>query len=340
MGLFSAQIAPKQIVPVCRQLSTTYNAGIPILRGLELASAGTRQKRLREVLTTMRDDIRNGATLEQAARRHTKYLPRFFVELLASGEEGGRLDIMLRDLAEYYEDRVRMKREVVKSMLYPAFLLVCAWFIGGFALRIVGQSFSSFGELEQFVVDYLIFQAKALGVVLGIVLVMALLSRKGLFSYVWGLFATHVWPVSNVTIKFALARFFRSFSLLLGSGLRMDRCIKSAAAVTANPYIQQDLLKAVPHVMNGETLVEAFAGSKFLTPLAREMLLTGEEAGSLESQMHKVAEVHQAEAAHALHVASRVLEVTVILSVACLIGFIVIKFWTGFYGGLMDELGI
>ncbi|MEK7793888.1 MAG: type II secretion system F family protein, partial [Candidatus Hydrogenedentota bacterium] len=171
-------------------------------------------------------------------------------------------------------------------------------------------------------------------------IIAVVLSRAGVFQWVSGAFTTFIWPVSVVTRKFALARFFRSFALLLGSGLHINRCIESAAAITANPFIEKDLLKALPVVREGGTLVDAFARARSLTPMSREMLRVGELSGELEKQMKKISEYHLKEATHAVQVATKVLSAMIVLGVGVLVGYIVISFYSKLYGGMLDELGV
>jgi type II secretory pathway component PulF len=345
MGLFSPQISIKKVVPLCRQLATSYDAGIPILRGLEIVGRQNGDKRIRQVMTEMGDAIKNGGTLGDAARAQRQYLPQFFVELLATGETGGKLDVMLRDLAQYYEDRLEMQRSIVRSLIYPGIQIAAAWYIGMFALRLIGQISGIFKaegrqsfDLMQFFYDYAVFQAKATLVFAAIFAGCVVLSRMGLFGYVWGLFATHIWPLSPVTKRFGLARFFRSMSLLIGAGMRVDHCILHSAAITANPYMEKDLLKAVPLVREGYTLEESFGVSRMLTPTAREMIAIGEQSGQLEQALRKVSEYHLEEAQHAVAIATRVMGVLILLAVAGLIGYVIISFYMMYFGMMGDIL--
>lgn len=335
------------MVPLCRSLATSYDAGIPILKSLEQAEQMERNGAAKRVLRSIAEDVRKGSTLEEAARGQSKFLSPFFVSLLASGERGGRLDIMLRDLADYFEDRLDMQRHIRGVLAYPLFQLVFAYFAGTFALGLVRKlnvwrkaEGGGADALMQYVREYVAFQLTAMGV-LGLLFIIAvLLSRAGVFQWISGAFTTFIWPMSVVTRKFALARFFRSFALLLGSGLHINRCIESAAAITANPFIEKDLLKALPVVREGGTLVEAFSRARSLTPMSREMLRVGELSGELEKQMKKISEYHLKEATHAVQVATKFLSIMIVLGVGGLVGYIVISFWTNFYGGMLDELGV
>lgn len=344
MALLSSEIGTKEMAPLCRQLATTYTAGIPIIQALEHVSEQTRNGKTKRVLKQMGEDLRNGSTLEQAVGAQSKYLPPFFVHLLASGEKGGRLDIMLRDLSEYFEDRLKMKRMVFGMMTLPIIQLVAAWFLGTFALGIIQGAAEAGGGVDGVMTyireQYLWLQIRAVGAFLLVGVAGIALARFGLLGWITCAVTTFVWPLRTVTLKMGVARFFRSFGLLLGSGLDIVSCVESAAAVTSNPYIERDLLKAVPHIKRGKTLSEAFAGSKTITPLAREMLHVGELSGNLEGQLKKAAEFHLDEANHAVGIAVKAMSVLIGLAVAAVIGYVIISFYGKMYGGMMDELGI
>jgi len=348
MGLFSSQIALKKMVPLCRQLATSYDAGIPIMRSLELVSRNQKDKNIRDVVERMHSSIGNGSTLGEAVRAEKRYLPAFFVELLATGEKGGKLDVMLRDLAQYFEDQLELRREMVRALTYPMIQVVLGWFGLTFALGLIGQLkglFASQGrsnfDLGTYLDQYIRFQAVAATVAAVAFVVCIALSRVGIFGYVWGFAATRVWPVSRMTRMFGLARFFRSMSLLIGSGMRIDHCIENSAAVTANPYMQQDLLKAVPLVRDGHTLVDAFAGVSALLPQSREMLHIGETSGQLEAALRKASEYHLAEGMHAAAVARKVFGTLILLTVAGAIGYGIISFYRTYFSiieGVMNDI--
>ena len=339
MGLFSPKIPTRVMVPLCRQLATSYSAGIPILRTLDLVRANIKHPRTREVLSDIHGDISSGATLTQASRRQKKYLPLFFIELLSSGESGGKLDTMLRDLAEYYEDRLALRRMVIGKVAYPAIQLGIAWFIGTFALMLIRSV--TFGtkkfSLANYVAFYLGFQFVALLILAAIVVSCIMLARMGVFKWIWGYVATYVWPLKPVTQRLGTARFFRCMSLLIGSGLPIMRCIEASAAATSNPYLQKDFLRAVPFVKEGATLADAFGSSQFLSRQALEMVRVGEEAGQLEDALRRTSEYQRDEAVHAVDLAAKAGEALLIIVVGLVVGYIVISFWGGYYKRI-DEI--
>jgi type IV pilus assembly protein PilC len=265
-------------------------------------------------------------------------LPEFFTEVIAAGEIGGRLDVMLKDLASYYEDQKVMQRSVIASMVYPAFQLGAAWFLGTFSLGLVsrmhGRGFSLGGYFNQ----YLMFQAASMFTLFVLFWVMVALSRIGVFQHILGFVKNYVWPIRPISRKYALARFFRGMSLLIGAGLGMGECMKRSAALTMNPTMERDLLMGLPMVMNGGSLVEAFERSRCLSDVGRQMLLVGEKSGNLEGSLHKVAEWHFDEARSATRVAMTVMGVGILLALAGLVGFIVVTFYSRLYGGMLEGM--
>ncbi len=323
---------------ICRQLATMYNAGIPLLQALSLAAERGVSARARVLLQRMARFIREGASLAEAAAREERVLPELFVEVVAAGEKGGRLDVLLRDLAQYYERMHGMKRSVISSLVYPGLQLASAWFLGTFALGIVksigGILHGSGGRfsMNAYLLSYLRFQGIALFLLLLGVAVLVFLSRRGWLRGPAALVMRGMWPLNRVIEKFALARFYRGMSLLIQAGLDMRQCITRSAAMTLNAAIEDDLLRAVPVVSRGGSLVEAFSHSRYLGRVGREMLAVGEQSGNLEATLQKAAEYSFEEAQTAVTVLGKVLQVFITLAVGVVVGYIVISFYGKLYG--------
>jgi type IV pilus assembly protein PilC len=348
MGLFSSQIDTKAMVPVCRQLATSYEAGIPVIKSFQFVARESKDSRVRRVMGSIAEDIQAGATLADAVRRQQPYLPPFFVQLLASGEQGGHLDVMLNDLAQYFEDKLNIQRSVVSAAAYPLLLLTVAWFLGSFALGIGSRAVASLndpsqggiGGVTEYFGEWVRFQIGALIMFAMLAALIILLARAGVLRWITGAVSTFIWPLSKVTRNFAMARFFRSFALLLNSGLNVLRCIQGAASVTGNPYIEKDLLRALPRVKDGQTLTQSFRASHFLTPMAHEMLAVAEESGRMDFHLKKCADYHLKEANHAVRVSMTVFSTLLMVGVFGIVGAVIIRFYVNLYGGMFDALGI
>jgi type IV pilus assembly protein PilC len=323
------------MAPLCRQLATAYDAGIPVLQTLTLVGRGAPSRKISQMLRRMFNAIKNGSTFSGAARAESDMLPEFFVEVLAAGEIGGRLDVMLKDLARYYEDQQVMQRAVVSSMVYPGFQLAAAWFLGTFSLGIVSRMHAPGFSIGAYLNQYLTFQGASMATLFVLFWVLVALARVGVFQHLLGFIKNYVWPIRPISRKYALSRFFRGMSLLIGAGLNMGECIKRSAALTMNPLMERDLLKALPIVLNGGSLVEAFEQTRCLSDVGRQMLLVGEHSGNLEGSLLKVSEWHFDEARAATRVAQTVMGLAILLILAGLVGFIVISFYSRLYSGIL-----
>jgi type IV pilus assembly protein PilC len=255
--------------------------------------------------------------------------------VIAAGEIGGRLDVMLKDLARYYEDQQVMKRSVIASMVYPGFQLAAAWFLGTFSLGLIRHIGTRGFSLGVYFRQYLMFQAASMFTLFVLFWVMVGLARIGVFQHILGFIKNYIWPIRPISRKYALARFFRGMALLIGAGLNMSECIKRSAALTMNPSMERDLLKGLPVVKNGGSLVEAFERSRCLSDVGRQMLLVGEHSGNLEGSLHKVAEWHFDEARSATRTAQTVMGLLILLLIGGVVGYVVISFYSGLYGGAL-----
>ena len=241
-----------------------------------------------------------------------------------------------------------IQRTVRAALAYPLLLSVIAWFLGTFALGMGRRAVAAFndasqggiGGVEAFFGEWVKFQIAAMIVFAVIAAVFVVLARAGTLGWITGAITTRAWPLSKVTQYFAMARFFRSFALLLESGMSVMPSIRGAASVTANPYIEKDLIMAIPIVKQGGTLVEAFSRSRFMTPMAREMLAVAEVSGQMDMHLKKCADYHLKEANQAVRIAVTVFTTLIMLGVFAAVGAVIIMFYVNLYGGMMDALGV
>lgn len=334
MGLFSSQLSLKQLAPLCRQWATAHEAGISMLASLELLQRRVRNRRLRGIIGRIADRIKEGGTLADSLRSESKYFPPLMIETVHAGEVSGQLDKVLKDLAQYFEDR----REALLRMLglygYLVLLLLATWFIGTFALMLIGKVAVASGpvKLDSFAAQYAWFHLYWL-CIFGLVLAgIVFLARMGIWKWVWGAFSTFVWPVSSITKKLTMARYCRCLGLLIEAGVPITVALERAAAAAGNPYIERDLLEAIPPVRQGMTLTQAYAGSRYMTATALHMLEVGEESGNMEIQLRKVSEWNVQEAELAAKTLSYVVYIAAYLVVGLIVLLVLLSFYSTYLG--------
>ncbi len=337
--LFSSKLSIREMAVVCRQLSTAYGAGLPIISALQLVVDRGASIRARRALLTMAELIRNGATLADAARSQEATFPDLFIVVLAAGEAGGKLGTLLNELADHYEEMAKIARAAKVAMVYPGLQLLCAWYLGTFALNIMKTILDpSRGRIvfADYLSSYASFQMKSHLIALTAIAVFFILRRFGVLDPVISAVKNNVWPINQISRKFSMARFFQCFALLLGAGIEIKQCISRSAALTLNRIMERDLLQAIPLVAQGKTLAEAFVRCKSFTRVDHEMVGVGELSGELEATCKKLSEYHLAEASSALKVGMRVMQVLITLVVGAVIGYIVISFYGRLYGSMLD----
>ncbi len=311
MGLFSSRLPLKTLVRLSHQLAKLADSDIPLVRSLELIGEKADQ-RLKRVLMRMSDAFRTGAAFEEALRAESKYFPVFLLEMLVNGERAGRLAAVLEDLAEYYEDRLKIRRSIIRAVTYPLCVAAVIFYVIPFCRQYVLSGF----DLARCLLS-LAYSLASLGVFIAI---CAVLWRVGVLKPVWGFASVHVWPFASLTRKFNLARFFRSLGLLFESGMHPAWCIERSAEVLSNPLIRRDLLRAAPMIGRGATLDEAFAQSRFVPAMARRMIRVGEESGRIDFALRKVSEYLLNEADHRVRAIVVCLEAILILA----LGFVIL----------------
>ncbi len=326
----------------CRQMAQTYDAGIPVLNGLKLASEQRQDKKLRQVVNRMRDSIRAGATLSQAVEAERKYWPNLFIELVGAGEIGGRLKTMFYELARYYDQRLEMRRKIAGALWYPAIQLTVLWFAGSliFAIRLMQAATDYQFDVNMLLEKYSTLQMWGALVVALVLATAIVLARLGIWKWIWGALKTFVWPFRRFGRTFAVARFAHALGLLLGSGIDVKTATARAAGTADNPYITASLMKALPQLERGATLTQALSPCPYLDSRVREMLYVGEESGTLPESLAKAAEQLELDAMAAAHVAIRIGGVAVLLLVGLIIGWFVISFYINLYSGIFEQLGV
>jgi type IV pilus assembly protein PilC len=307
---------------------------------MEIIARQTRDNRLKRIVFRMAESIRGGSTLEEAARRESKYLPRFFVELVGAGEMGGRLDEIFDNLATYYERTYLFVRQIVTSLIYPGMQLL-VFFLVATLMGALNTCMSEQGlNVDELIRVYLGMLGRSLLVGLIVLVVAIVLARAGLLKWVAALFSTFVWPVAPVIRKSALARFARSLGLLVRSGVPITEAVRKAAATTSNPYIERSLLQCVPAIQAGNSVSSALSKCPYLSEMARELIYTGEESGKLDFHLAKIAEIHEDEAVQAARVLVRVAGILILLAIAVLVGWFVIRFYVGYFNSLLGDLDV
>jgi type IV pilus assembly protein PilC len=314
------------------QLGQLTAAGLGVMRALEQLERHPPAPSYREPLRKMLADLNSGFSLSESCRRLGQWLPAFDIALLQASEQSGRLDACFKMLADYYNDRARLARQMLADLAYPAFLFHFAIFIFPFA------QFFTTG-------NWLAYLAQTFGVLLPIYAVVALLVYAGQSRHGEAWRATielllHPVPVLGAARRsLALARLAGALEALLSAGVSIIEAWDLAASACGSPALRRTVFAWRPRVEGGETPGEALKASGQFPDLFASQYMTGEISGQLDGTLRRLHEYYQEEGSRKLHLVVQWTPRAIYLLVALMIAWNIIRFWMGHFNAISNAGG-
>ncbi len=332
-------VKSKEIVVMTRQLATLIDAGLPLLRSLTVLISQLKPSKLRDILREVSADIQGGATFAESLAKHPRQFDRLYVNMVRAGEVGGMLEEVLSRLAEFMERRQRLKRAVMSALVYPIAVIVIAIAIVGFLLMYVvpifGEIFQEFGgELPwptQFLIDagdFLIYKWWQL--VIGfntIMIVFKLLGKSVLIKKGFDRVVLKMPLLGDLVVKIGVARFSRTLGTLIHSGVPILQALRITRETISNSVIQNAVDKVHDSIKEGETIAAPLDETKVFPAMVVNMIDVGEETGSLDQMLMKVADIYDEEVDAAVNAMLSLLEPAIIVILGGVVGFILIALY-------------
>jgi type IV pilus assembly protein PilC len=334
------KIVPKDIAILSRQLATMMSSGVPLVQSFEIMAKGADNPNLRNLIYTVKTDIEGGATLADAFRRHPRYFDDLTCNLVHAGEQAGILEGLLDKIAIYKEKTEALKSKIKKALYYPTAVIVVAFIITAILLIFVipqfESLFSDFGAdlpaLTAFVVQlsevfqeqwYLIFGGLFLA---GYGLAQAK-NRSKKFSDMLERMSLSVPIIGNILTKAAIARFARTLSTMFAAGVPLVEAMESVAGAVGNVVYREAVMKMRDSVSTGTSLTAAMEDTAVFPNMVVQMSSIGEEAGSLDHMLGKVADFYEQEVDDAVDALSSLLEPLIMAVLGVLVGGLVIAMY-------------
>jgi type IV pilus assembly protein PilC len=331
------KVKTADMVIFTRQLSTMISAGVPLARGLSTLQDSPNSAYFREILGKVTKDIEGGTQLGDAFAKYPNVFDEVFVNMVRAGEEGGILDEILKRLAVQVEQNASIKKKVKSAMMYPMVLGVIT------VVAFFGIMFILMPKIAKILTDLGGPDAK-LPIYTQILLDISNFSRQyayivipGMFGIVWaikryiatpkGKFQFHslllrVPVLKTITMKVAIARFSRTFASLMSAGVSVLDALSVTGGAIGNKVIEKELATAAEKVKNGKQLSEAIAESPHFPKIVPQMLAVGEETGTTDTVLLKVADFYEEEVSAAIDGLSSVIEPVMILFLGSGVGLI------------------
>jgi type IV pilus assembly protein PilC len=333
----------KELAIFTRQFSVMIDAGLPLVQCLEILSQQQENKYFAQVLQQVRQDVEEGATLAAAMSRHPKCFDQLFVNMIEAGETGGILDLILQRLSSYIEKIVKLRRDVISAMIYPAAVIVIAVGVIAVIMVFVIPSFQSIfqgllGPGEQLplptriVVSISEFLAGFGGlIILGALVALALGLRfyyntpRGRRQIDYLLLKIPL--IGTILRKIAIARFSRTLATLLSSGVPILQSLDITARTAGNVVLEDAINKIRVGVERGESFVEPLKASDVFPNMVAQMVGIGEQTGALDAMLGKIADFYEQEVDSAIASLLTLIEPVMIGFLGVTIGSIVIAMY-------------
>ncbi|MBM3492932.1 MAG: type II secretion system F family protein [Armatimonadetes bacterium] len=327
-----------------RQLATLVGAGIPLVQALVSCEAQGHNVRLKAILRDCQAHTMAGGRLSEALERHRYAFTELHLAMLRAAEYGGSLEGTLDRLATYLEQELALRRSISRLTLYPKLVAFSALFILGksffsdgmpaISKLIIGSiGRSTYDGVAYFMDTAMVLAIVGAAVVGSLIVGRTLAYRSPAFRLGIERFKLALPGVGGVSRGFALTRFGRAFAAMYAAGLPMSEAIRVAAHASGSFVLRSGAERAVEAVERGEALSAAFARTGVLPPLVLDMMRTGEQTGNLDTMMGKVADHLEGESETRAYQYSHIFATAVYLVVAVLVGFAIVRFWSGYAAG-------
>jgi type IV pilus assembly protein PilC len=336
---FAPKVKVKDIVVFTRQFATMIDAGLPIVQGLDVLGKQHESPAMRKVLTAVKEDVQNGGTLADALGKHPKAFDDLFVNMIAAGETGGILDIILERMATYLENMDRLKRQVKTAMIYPAVVVTAAVIVTSvlliFVIPTFAELFAGFGAAlpapTRWVIALSNFTVSYAHILFGTLFLSLWLFRRFLKTdrgkeVMHPLFLKL--PVMGQLIrKVAVSRFTRTLGTMLSSGVPILDALNICGKTSGNKVVEKEIMRVRMSISEGKPIAEPLYNSEIFPPMVVQMINVGESTGALDAMLSKVADFYDDEVNNAVTGLKQLIEPVMILVLGTLVGGLVIAMY-------------
>jgi type IV pilus assembly protein PilC len=346
----AAKVKHKDVVFFTRQFSVMIDAGLPLTQSLDIMAKQSESKPFRTTMASVKETVETGGTLSEGMRKHPTAFDDLYVNMVAAGESGGILDIILERLAIHMEKAMKLRREVKTAMIYPALVISAAAIVTSvlliFVIPTFADLFKDFGKalplptqivinISDFFVAYWMYAAVALGIFLffgtrflktprGQEVVHPLVLKLPIFG--------------DLVRKVAVARFTRTLGTMLSSGVPILEALDICARTSGNKVVEKDVQRCRIAISEGLPMVEPLKESEVFPPMVTQMIGVGEATGAMDSMLQKIADFYEEEVNNAVGALKQMIEPIMILVLGAIIGTLVVAMYLPIFqlGSVMD----
>lgn len=337
--IFPEKVEEKDISVFFRQLSTMINAGLPLVQCFELAERGNEKKAMVELLKNIRNELEGGSPLGETLRKFPKEFDRLSCALVEAGEQGGILDTILLRLCTYKEKALALKAKIKSAMVYPVAIIVVAFIVTAvlmiFVIPVFADMFKDFGaelpgptKITMMISDAFVeYWYVVFGAPIALVFSLRSIYKTPQGRYQLDKLLLNIPVIGDVLRKGAVARFCRTFSTLSAAGVPILESLSTVAETAGNVVIEEAILKSKEAISQGLTLTAPLEESKIFPVMVTQMISIGEQTGSLEEMLSKIADFYEEEVDTAVDGMTALMEPFIMAFLGVVIGGLVVSMY-------------
>ena len=342
VSLFSGKkkITGADVSVFSRQLATMMSAGVPMVQAFDIVGRGHENPTMQELILTIKADVEGGTALADALKKHPLQFDDLYVNLVRAGEHAGVLETLLHKIATYKEKTESIKGKIKKAMFYPAAIVVAAIVVTAILLIFVIPQFESlfknFGAdlpaFTQFVVNLSHFVRDSwwmivLGLIAFIVSFSNAWKRSRKLRHTVDRLLLKIPVIGMVLNKSAIARFSRTLATMSAAGVPLVEALDSVSGATGNVVYSDAVLRMREDVATGQSLQLAMKQRNLFPNMVIQMVAIGEESGSLDDMLNKVADFYEEQVDNAVDAMSSLMEPLIMVVLGTLVGGLVIAMY-------------
>jgi type IV pilus assembly protein PilC len=339
IAFFQQKVSEKDVVVFARIFATMINAGLPLIQCLDLLGKQEQNKTFAKVIGTLKADIEGGSTLTDALRKYPKIFDDLFVNLVAAGESGGILDVILQRLSAYMEKAMKLKSKVKGAMTYPASVLVISIAVVAVLLLKVIPVFQTMFEgmgsklpaPTQFLVDASNFAQSYFLYMIGAVVALFFVFKKYYATekgtLVIDAFVLKTPVFGPLLKKVAVSKFSRTLSTMMQSGVPILEGLEIVSKTSGNKIIEIALMKTRQSISEGKTIAEPLVETDIFPPMVVQMIAVGEATGALDTMLAKIADFYDDEVDAAVEAMTALLEPFMMVFLGGVVGGMIIAMY-------------
>ena len=346
MPRIPSRVGAKRIAIFTRQFSVMLDAGLPLVQCLEILGEQEEHRLFQAVINQVRSDVEAGSSLADSMRKHPKVFDNLYTNMVAAGEAGGILDIILQRLSVYIEKIVRLNNQVKSALIYPTSVIVIAcgvvFVILKWVIPVFAQLFAGLGGEMPFLTRMVIGASDFVGSYFPFLLLVL----------IFGVVALNRWhktphgrrvldgallkiPIIGLLLrKIAVARFCRTLSTLTASGVPILDGLEITAKTAGNAIIEDAIMAVRKSVEEGKSISEPLAQTKVFPVMVVQMINVGEQTGALDQMLSKIADFYEEEVDTAVAGLMKLIEPIMITILGVIIGTIVTAMYLPLYSVL------